>query len=133
MGQKKAARLLIIVTILFLLMGPLTVQAKPPRPLRLSSSKLNFHRVFYKGNGNTDASTEQSIQITNATGTTITGLNVGIRGKDPSDFQLTKFCPVDLGAGEHCRLALTFTPTTKGRRKATLLIGDATAPEVAIV
>ena len=69
------------------------------------------------------SSPAQSQTITN-TGTSPLTPSITVGGLNPADFQQTNNCPASLTAGQSCTVEITFTPTEKGARVASLLITD---------
>jgi hypothetical protein len=54
--------------------------------------------------------------------------SISFAGADPQDFSQTNNCPSSLPAGSHCTIEVTFTPTQKGARSATLQVFDDAIP-----
>jgi uncharacterized repeat protein (TIGR01451 family) len=69
-------------------------------------------------------SSTKNVTLTNTGTTTLTITSIGIIGTDPSDFTQSNNCPSSLAAGNHCTIAVTFTPTTTGPRSAELTVID---------
>jgi hypothetical protein len=65
----------------------------------------------------------QVIVLKNAGDADLTGITLGLVGANPSDFQDTA-CVATLSAGATCNITITFSPTAKGNRSASLTITD---------
>ena len=71
---------------------------------------------------NTSASKTVTLENTGATSLNLTGLTVV--GANASDFTESSNCTSSLTAGSSCMISVTFKPTGKGSRSATLKITD---------
>jgi len=103
----------------------------------LSVGALNFGKALYFGQGSTvsQVKTKTAAISNRAGGAPISGLQVqNPTGPASGDFQIqSNNCLTDLPAGANCMVKVTFTPTFKGPRNATLVISDslnATAAQV---
>jgi hypothetical protein len=70
------------------------------------------------------ASSSQTIVLTNTARTSITIRKILITGTDTDDFAENNDCGSSLGAGNSCTINIIFTPTAKGFRNATLSVTD---------
>jgi hypothetical protein len=84
----------------------------------LSTMNLNFATVPV------GQSRTKNVTLSNPGKTALTITSIGITGTDPSDFTQSNNCPSSLAAGNHCTIAVTFTPTTTGPRSAELTVID---------
>jgi len=86
----------------------------------LSATSLSF------GTQNVNSSSAQpkavTLKSTGATALTIT--SIAIAGTNPLDFVQTNNCPSSLAANAGCTINVTFTPTAKGLRSASVVITD---------
>ena len=67
----------------------------------------------------------QTVTLTNTGSDSLHISGIAISGGNFADFAETSTCGPELGAGASCTINVTFTPTAKGNRHATLLISDA--------
>jgi len=65
-----------------------------------------------------------NVLLTNVGATTLTFSGLTLMGLNAQDFAQTNNCGSSLAAGRSCTIAVTFTPTAKGTRKAYLAITD---------
>jgi FG-GAP-like repeat/IPT/TIG domain len=65
-----------------------------------------------------------TVVITNDASASLKIDNVSLGGADPGDFSLKSACGTSLSGGANCTLTIVFTPTTTGKRTATLSIVD---------
>jgi hypothetical protein len=87
--------------------------------VKLSPAKLNFgtEKVGSK-------SAPQTIQMTNAGGTSLDITKIQLAGNDPKDFSEKTNCSSTLAAHASCTFTITFDPEKTGSRIAALQIGD---------
>ena len=86
---------------------------------KFSTSSLSFGKVK---TGTT--SSPQSITVTNTGATTLTINNVSVGGANPGDFHATNGCTAPLAPKGTCSISVTFKPTVKNSRSATLIVTD---------
>ena len=67
------------------------------------------------------------ITLTNNTNATLTFTSILINGTEHADFSQTNNCSSGLAAGAQCTVNVTFTPSVKGSRNATLVFTDSVA------
>jgi hypothetical protein len=65
-----------------------------------------------------------TLTLTNTGQASLTFQSITITGANPADFAQTNTCGSAIAAGANCTLSVTFTPTKKGSRSATLSIAD---------
>ncbi len=73
------------------------------------------------------ASAAKAVTLKNTGATLLTLSSIAITGADPGDFKQTNTClpsPGSLSAGASCTITVTFTPTAKGSRSASVVITD---------
>jgi hypothetical protein len=87
--------------------------------LSLSAANLYFGGVVI---GST--SPPKMLTMTNTGSSALTIKNIYVGGLDPADFAETNSCSPSLSAGASCKVALTFTPSAKGSRRAGLGISS---------
>ena len=85
----------------------------------LSASSLTFPSQLV---GTTSSSQQITLQNTGNTALSITSITLG--GSNPGDFSLSQTCGNSVAAGSNCTLTVTFTPTARGARSATVSIVD---------
>jgi hypothetical protein len=85
----------------------------------LSTSSLNFGTQ--KVGTPTAAKT---VTLRNTGTTTLTGIGVIVTGTNAADFPLSNGCPGSLAASASCSVSVTFNPTAKNSRSATLKFTD---------
>lgn len=66
----------------------------------------------------------ETVVVTNDEAETLKIDSVSLTGADPGDFSLKSACGSSLLTGANCIVTITFTPTTTGKRTATLSIVD---------
>jgi hypothetical protein len=64
------------------------------------------------------------IQLTNVGTTTLSISQIGITGRNPQDFSETNNCGTSVKAGSSCTIKVTFKPTVKGQRSASVAVSD---------
>jgi centrosomal CEP192-like protein/HYDIN/CFA65/VesB family protein len=72
-------------------------------------------------------SAAQNVTLTNTGSGPLTINAVGFSGANPGDFGETNSCPISpaqLASGNACIISVTFTPTAKGARSASLSVSD---------
>jgi hypothetical protein len=76
-------------------------------------------------------SAARAVTVTNSGATSLTGVGVSITGTNGADFSQTNTCGISLGAGASCTISVTFQPTARGTRTATLAVADSdpTSPQ----
>jgi hypothetical protein len=96
-------------------------------PVVLTPASLSFGTVAL-GTPST-----KTITLTNHQKTTLTVSALGIVGTDSGDFSQTNNCVPSVAAAGTCTINVTFTPSAKGTRVATLTITDSavTSPQSA--
>jgi Abnormal spindle-like microcephaly-assoc'd, ASPM-SPD-2-Hydin len=87
-------------------------------PVSLNPNALSFGAQAV---GTTSAS--KNIIVTNHEKPIVTFTSITITGADPADFSQTNNC-TSLSKGTTCTVSVTFTPTAKGGRTATLMLTD---------
>jgi hypothetical protein len=93
--------------------------AKSPPVASVSPKVLNF--------GNQKQQTTSAPQTVTLSNTGTAPLSIGsiaISGTNAGDFARTTTCGASLAAGANCTISVTFKPTHKGARSATLTIID---------
>lgn len=88
----------------------------------LSSTSISFGTT----NVGTSANSK-SVTLTNSGTASLTITSIGMTGLNPGDFSQTNNCPLSpstLAAKAKCTITITFKPTAKGSRSATLSIAD---------
>lgn len=105
----------------------ISVKGSGEVPVALNPSSLGFGNVTV---GTT--TTAKVITVTNNQKTTLTFSQIAITGADNGDFAQTNTCSSVAPAGK-CSVSVTFTPSTKGTRTATLQLTDGavTSPQTA--
>jgi Abnormal spindle-like microcephaly-assoc'd, ASPM-SPD-2-Hydin len=88
------------------------------QPVSLSPAALNFG-----GQTVGTTSTVKNITVTNHEKMIVNFTNVGINGTNSTDFAQTNTCS-SLSPGGTCTVSVTFTPSAKGARTATLTLTD---------
>jgi len=86
---------------------------------KFSATSLSFGTV--KTNSGTAT---KSVTLTNSGGTALAMPTFSITGADPADFSQTDTCSAPLAPKATCSISLTFKPTVKGPRAATLVTTD---------
>jgi hypothetical protein len=69
-------------------------------------------------------STAQAVTLTNSGNATLTITSIAVTGTNASDFAQTNTCGSSVAAGANCAISVTFTPTARGNRSASLTITD---------
>jgi hypothetical protein len=85
----------------------------------LSATAINFGSESV---GKTSA--PNTLTLTNTAQSTLTIGSITITGADPGDFAQTNTCGGAVAGGQSCSISVTFTPTKKGARSATVSIAD---------
>ncbi len=85
----------------------------------LSAASINFGNQSV---GKTSA--PNSLTLTNTAQLALTIDSITITGTNPGDFAQTNTCGTGIVAGANCSISVTFTPTKKGSRTATLSVAD---------
>jgi hypothetical protein len=70
------------------------------------------------------SSSSQSVTLSNPGGTALTGISIGVQGPDPNDFAETNNCPATLQPKKSCTISVTFQPTAKKSRTASVTIDN---------
>jgi beta-lactam-binding protein with PASTA domain/sugar lactone lactonase YvrE len=86
---------------------------------KFSATSLSFGTV----ETNSGTATK-SVTLTNSGGTALAMPTFSITGADPADFSQTDTCSAPLAPKATCSISLTFKPTVKGPRAATLVTTD---------
>jgi hypothetical protein len=86
---------------------------------KLSTTGLNFGTE--KVNSSNAA---QTVTLTNPGATPLTINSITIAGTNTSDFKETNNCPSSLAVNAGCTINVTFTPTAKGPRSASVVFAD---------
>lgn len=85
----------------------------------LSTSSVSFgHQTVHT------SSTSQSITLTNRGPGTLNMNGTAVTGTHASDYRLSSHCPATLAVNRVCTIRVTFTPTSKGGRTASVKIMD---------
>jgi hypothetical protein len=92
--------------------------------LTLSPTGLS---VFSAADGDTSA--QQSVQVTNATGSPVTVSSITFTGTNAGDFHLgsSTNCPTTIAASATCAISVVFKPTAPGYRAASLAVASSAA------
>ena len=69
-------------------------------------------------------SAAQTVTVRNLGTTTLTGITISDTGTNAGDFNETTTCGTSLGAGGSCTISVTFRPTARFTRTATLRVTD---------
>lgn len=86
---------------------------------QLSARSLTFGTVKVG-----KSSSSQSVTLSNPGGTALSITDIAIAGADPNDFTETNTCSASLAPKKSCTISVTFKPTAKKARSATLVITD---------
>jgi hypothetical protein len=86
---------------------------------QLNSGGLSFGTVKVG-----KSSSSQSVTLSNPGGTALTGIGIGVGGADPNDFAESDNCPATLQPKKSCTISVTFQPTAKKSRTASVTIND---------
>jgi CSLREA domain-containing protein len=86
---------------------------------QLNSGSLSFGTVKVG-----KSSSSQSVTLSNPGGTALTGIGIGVGGADPNDFAESDNCPATLQPKKSCTISVTFQPTAKKSRTASVTIND---------
>jgi hypothetical protein len=70
------------------------------------------------------SSAEQSITLTNVSGSPLNIWGIAITGDNGGDFSQTSSCPSQLAGSAQCTISVTFSPSAAGTRTASLLVSD---------
>jgi hypothetical protein len=70
------------------------------------------------------SNTTLSVQLTSAGQTPLNISNVAITGTNPGDFSQVNNCPASMTVGTSCTVSVTFHPSKKNARSATLTVTD---------
>jgi len=95
---------------------PLTATVINP-VAKFSTTSLAFGKVKYG-----TSSSPQSITVTNIGATNLTISKVSLSGANPGDFLVTNGCSSPLAPKGTCSISVTFKPTAKTSRSATLTV-----------
>ena len=88
--------------------------------VELSSDSLNFNMAAVGG-----VSAAQSVNITNRSLDELAVASLGLAGTNPADFTVSgPSLPVNVKKDESIAVTVNFTPTARGARSATLIIGN---------
>jgi hypothetical protein len=85
----------------------------------LSATSINFGTETV---GKTSA--PNTLTLTNTAQTALSIQSITITGANPGDFAQTNTCGTRIAAGANCSVSVTFTPTKKGSRSASVSIAD---------
>lgn len=85
----------------------------------VSPTSLNFGNQKQQ-----TTSAPQPVTLSNTGTAPLTMSSIAIGGTNASDFKQTNNCGASLAAGANCTISVTFKPTKKGARSATLTITD---------
>lgn len=85
----------------------------------LSASSINFGTETV---GKTSA--PNTLTLTNTSQTALTISSIALTGANPGDFAQTNTCGTGIHGGATCTISVTFTPTKKGARSASVSITD---------
>ena len=64
------------------------------------------------------------VTLTNSGTTALTAVAISLTGTNAADYARTTTCGTSLAAGGNCTISVTFTPTARGTRTATLTVTD---------
>jgi len=70
------------------------------------------------------SSASKPVTLTNTGTATLTITSISVTGADPTDFSETNTCGSGLAAGASCTINVTFKPTVKGTRTASVSVAD---------
>ena len=87
--------------------------------LSLSEARLSFDDQSVGA-----SSSAEAVKVTNKGSSALHLARIAILGNDAGDFSLTSACGRTLVAGAQCAVRVTFKPTAKGRRAASLRFND---------
>jgi len=88
--------------------------------VQLNPASLNF------GVQKVGVSAMKSVTLTNSGASSLTITAISLTGANATDFKQTNNCPNSLTAGSNCIISVTFTPSARGSRAASLVINDNT-------
>ncbi|MBA3913147.1 MAG: VCBS repeat-containing protein, partial [Acidobacteriales bacterium] len=86
--------------------------------------KLNPIKLFFGNQAVGTSSTPQTVTLSNVGTVTLNVSSIAISGLNPNDYSQTNNCPTGLVGGASCTITVTFKPTAKGDRPATLAVTD---------
>jgi hypothetical protein len=66
----------------------------------------------------------KSVTLTNVGTAVLNITSIGVAGADPADFAQNNTCLPSVNPGANCSISVTFTPTAKGSRTATISVTD---------
>jgi phospholipase C len=69
-------------------------------------------------------SAAQVVTLTNSGGSTLSISSISLTGTNPGDFSQTNTCGTTVAAGANCTISVTFKPTDRNNRSATVSIAD---------
>ncbi len=104
--------------------------AGSPQTVPLTATVINPVATFNPGSLNlgtvktTTGSSTKPITVTSAGGTALSITNVAVSGKNAGDFTASTSCPGSLSPKATCSISVTFKPSAKGARSATLVVTD---------
>ena len=84
-----------------------------------SALSLNPTRVDFGNQAVGSPSGTQTVTVTNASTTAVSGITVNLSGTNQADFSQANGCTT-LAPGANCTISVTFTPASQGPRAATL-------------
>ncbi|HEX5410931.1 MAG TPA: choice-of-anchor D domain-containing protein, partial [Terriglobia bacterium] len=85
----------------------------------LAPSSLNFGKVRVMS-----TSSPRTITLTNSGNVALNIASLAITGSNSSDFAQSNNCGISVAPGANCSISVTFTPSAKGPRTATLSVAD---------
>jgi len=83
----------------------------------LSDSSLNYSQLL-------GTATTQTVTLSDTGNQALNITSVAISGSNSSDFTQTNNCGTSVAAGASCTISVTFTPSARGARSATLAVTD---------
>ncbi|HWY22227.1 MAG TPA: FG-GAP-like repeat-containing protein [Candidatus Acidoferrum sp.] len=87
--------------------------------VKLSLASINFGSVTVG-----TKSAVKTVTLTNVSENTVSVTSISLTGTNASDFSETNTCGSSVQGGKSCTVSLTFTPSAKGTRTASLSVAD---------
>ena len=88
----------------------------------VSTGTSRFKHEDEKENEDRHHGEQHQVVITNTSVRTITSFNISFTGKDSGDFSQSNDCGQNLESGEHCKITVTFNPSSPGPKEASMEI-----------
>ena len=85
---------------------------------------LSAKKLFFGDQPVGTSSTPQNVTLKNLGSTQLNFTGITITGTNAGDFSQTNTCGSSIAAGSNCTITVTFAPTAKGTRKATVSVSD---------